>query len=64
LGLLESDPAARIQALLLISSLLVFQSGRSVSLRTMHWSSIGPDELAMVLSGVETQIDAIGHNRS
>jgi TetR/AcrR family transcriptional regulator, regulator of cefoperazone and chloramphenicol sensitivity len=64
LGLPESDPAARIRALLLISSLLAFQSGRSISLRTMHWSSIGPDELAMVLSGVEAQIDAIGHNRS
>jgi TetR/AcrR family transcriptional regulator, regulator of cefoperazone and chloramphenicol sensitivity len=59
----ENDPAARIRALLLISSLLAFQSGRSISLRTMRWSSIGPDELAMVLSGVEAQIDAIGHNR-
>ena len=64
LGLPESDPAARIRALLLISSLLAFQSGRSISLRTMHWSTIGPDELAMVLSGVDAQIDAIGHSRS
>jgi TetR/AcrR family transcriptional regulator, regulator of cefoperazone and chloramphenicol sensitivity len=64
LGIPESDPAARIRALLLISSLLAFQSGRSVSLRTMRWSTIGPVELAMVLSGVEAQIDAIGHNRS
>ena len=64
LGLPESDPAARIRALLLISSLLAFQSGRSISLRTMQWDSIGPEELAMVLAGVEAQIDAIGHNRS
>jgi TetR/AcrR family transcriptional regulator, regulator of cefoperazone and chloramphenicol sensitivity len=64
LGIPESDPAARIRALLLISSLLAFQSGRSISLRTMQWTSIGPAELAMVLSGVEAQIDAIGHNRS
>jgi HTH-type transcriptional dual regulator CecR, C-terminal domain len=58
LGRPQSDPAACIQALLLISSLLAFQSGRSVSLRTMRWSSIGPKELTMVL----TQIDAIGQN--
>jgi AcrR family transcriptional regulator len=62
LGISESDPAARIRALLLISSLLAFQSGRSISLRTMQWTSIGPPELAMVLSGVEAQIYAIGHN--
>jgi AcrR family transcriptional regulator len=60
LGRPQSDPSARIQALLLISSLLAFQSGRSVSLRTMHWSSIGPKELAMVLSSLDAQIDAIG----
>jgi len=63
LGIPESDPAARIRALLLISSLLAFQSGRSISLRTMHWPTIGPVELAMVLSAVEAQIDAIAQNR-
>jgi TetR/AcrR family transcriptional regulator, regulator of cefoperazone and chloramphenicol sensitivity len=62
LGRPQSDPAARIQALLLISSLLAFQSGRSVSLRTMHWPAIGPKELAMVLSSLDAQIDAIGRN--
>jgi TetR/AcrR family transcriptional regulator, regulator of cefoperazone and chloramphenicol sensitivity len=61
LGSSESDPAARIQALLLISSLLVFQSGRSMSLRAMKWSAIGQKEFAMVLSGLTRQIDAIGH---
>jgi AcrR family transcriptional regulator len=55
----ESDPAARIQALLMISSLLAFQSGRSISLRTMRWSTIGSEELAMVLSSLDAQIDAI-----
>jgi TetR/AcrR family transcriptional regulator, regulator of cefoperazone and chloramphenicol sensitivity len=64
LGIPESDPAARIRALLLISSLLAFQSGRSISLRTMQWTTVGPAELAMVLAGVEAQIDAIGHTRS
>jgi TetR/AcrR family transcriptional regulator, regulator of cefoperazone and chloramphenicol sensitivity len=60
LGKPENDPAARIQALLLISSLLVFQSGRSMSLRAMQWTAIGHEELAMVLSGLKAQIDAIG----
>jgi TetR/AcrR family transcriptional regulator, regulator of cefoperazone and chloramphenicol sensitivity len=64
LGRPQSDPAARIQALLLISSLLAFQSGRSISLRTMHWSSIGPKELAMVLSSLDAQIDAIGRSHA
>jgi TetR/AcrR family transcriptional regulator, regulator of cefoperazone and chloramphenicol sensitivity len=60
LGAPENEPSARIQALLLISSLLVFQSGRSMSLRAMQWTSIGQHELAMVLSGLSKQIDAIG----
>jgi TetR/AcrR family transcriptional regulator, regulator of cefoperazone and chloramphenicol sensitivity len=60
LGRPDSDPAARIQALLLISSLLAFQSGRSISLRTMRWSTIGREEVAMVLSSLDAQIDAIG----
>lgn len=59
-GRRHTDQADRIQALLLISSLLAFQSGRSISLRTMRWSTIGPDELAMILSTVAAQIDAIG----
>jgi TetR/AcrR family transcriptional regulator, regulator of cefoperazone and chloramphenicol sensitivity len=64
LGKPENDPAARIQALLLISSLLVFQSGRSMSLRAMRWATIGQAELSMVLSGLNVQIDAIGRSSS
>jgi TetR/AcrR family transcriptional regulator, regulator of cefoperazone and chloramphenicol sensitivity len=65
LGSPESDPAARVQALLLINSLFAFQSGRSsISLRIMHWSKIGHEELAMVLSVLDAQIDAIGRNPS
>jgi len=64
LGRRESDSAARLRALLLISSLLAFQSGRSVSLRTMQWSTIGREELAMVLAGLDAQIDAIGCDQS
>ncbi|HEX4111663.1 MAG TPA: CerR family C-terminal domain-containing protein [Stellaceae bacterium] len=63
-GCAEDDPAARVQALLLISSALAFQSGRRIVLRTMHWPAIGPDELAMVLSGLDAQIDALGRDRS
>jgi TetR/AcrR family transcriptional regulator, regulator of cefoperazone and chloramphenicol sensitivity len=63
LGSSEKEPAARIQALLLISSLLAFQSGRSISLRTMGWPKIGHEQLAMVLSSLDAQIDAIGSRR-
>lgn len=60
----EGDAAARVQALLLISGLLAFQSGRSISLRAMQWSTIGREEFAVVLSGLEAQIDAIGWRKS
>lgn len=58
------DANVNIQALLLISSVLAFQPGRSISLRTMHWSEVGPDELAMVQRALDAQIDAIGRQRS
>jgi AcrR family transcriptional regulator len=60
LGSPEGDSAARIQALLLICGLSAFQSSRSISLRAMQWSAIGREELGMVLSGLDAQIDAIG----
>jgi len=59
-GNAETDPAARIAALLLISSLLAFQSGRSVSMRVMKWRRIGGEEFSMILAGLNAQIDAIG----
>jgi TetR/AcrR family transcriptional regulator, regulator of cefoperazone and chloramphenicol sensitivity len=58
-GSRETGEQARVQALLLISSLLAFQPGRSISMRTMRWSSIGPKELAIVLAGLDAQIDAL-----
>ncbi len=61
LGLSSSDPAARIRALLLISSILAFQSGRSIAMRSLQWSRVGPKELALVQSAVEAQIEALGH---
>jgi len=30
----------------------------------MYWSKIGPEELAMVLSSLDAQIDAIGRRQS
>jgi hypothetical protein len=48
LGSPESDPTPRLQALLLISGLPAFRSGRRISLRAMNWSRIGHKELAMV----------------
>src|ERR1700677_2984531 len=63
-GCTESDPNARIQALTLISSLLAFQSGRSVSLRARQLSTIRQEELAQVLSSIDAQIDTIGRNHS
>jgi AcrR family transcriptional regulator len=63
LGVPEDDPAARVQALLLISSALAFQSGRRIVLRTMSWPTIGPTELAMVLAALDAEIDALGRDR-
>jgi len=62
LGRPANDQAARIRALLLISSVMAFQPGRSISLRTMQWSTVGPEELALVLSSLNAQIDAIGRD--
>lgn len=60
LGRPADDQGARIRALLLISSVMAFQPGRSISLRTMHWSAVGPEELALVLSSLNAQIESIG----
>lgn len=64
LGTTEQDPAARIRALLLISSLLAFQSGRSISLRAMGWTAVGPEQLVDVLAVLNAQIDSIGTIRA
>lgn len=56
----HNDPAVRIQALMLLSSVLSFQSGRSISLRAMQWTAIGRKELGLILAVLNAQIDAIG----
>ncbi|HTX49304.1 MAG TPA: CerR family C-terminal domain-containing protein [Caulobacteraceae bacterium] len=55
-----SEPAVRLKAQLLISTLLAFQSGRKqITLRTLGWSKIGEEELAMIIAALNAQIDAI-----
>jgi AcrR family transcriptional regulator len=62
LGQEADSPAARVHALLLISGLTAFQSGRRLSKRAMHWSTVGEKELALVREVLEAQIDALGVN--
>jgi TetR/AcrR family transcriptional regulator, regulator of cefoperazone and chloramphenicol sensitivity len=58
-GRFEPTDDDRILALLLISSLLAFQSGRNISMRSLKWSKIGPAEFTQIRSNLEAQIDAI-----
>ncbi len=62
----RAEPADddRIRALLLISSLLAFQSGRNISMRALKWSKIGPAEVARIRSSLDAQIDAIDPKRA
>ena len=60
LGQEPGSPAARVHALLLISGLTAFQSGRRLSKRAMRWSAIGEGELALVRAVLDAQIDALG----
>jgi AcrR family transcriptional regulator len=50
----------RVHAMLLISGLTAFQSGRNGALRTLRWQGVGPAELATIRAVVERQIDSIG----
>jgi len=59
-GRVEPADDDRIRALLLISSLLAFQSGRNISMRSLEWSNIGPAEVMLIRSSLNAQIDAIG----
>lgn len=55
----EAGEADRLRALLLISSLMAFRPGRSIALRTMAWTALGPHELAEVVTELNAEIDAI-----
>lgn len=58
-GLPPTDPEACAQALMLISSLLAFRTGRKVAMRALNWSAIGPAELRTVNAVLAAQIDAL-----
>ena len=53
------EPQSRIEAILLLSSLIGFGDGRSVTLRVMKWDRIGEAEFALIDEVVTRQIDAI-----
>jgi TetR/AcrR family transcriptional regulator, regulator of cefoperazone and chloramphenicol sensitivity len=52
-----TSPNARVQALLLISSVVGFQSGRSISLRLMDWPTVGQKEQQIIAAALKSQID-------
>lgn len=51
------DDRSRLQAILLIASLTAFQSGRSVSMQALQWSSIGAEEVRMISALMKSQVD-------
>jgi AcrR family transcriptional regulator len=53
------DGLARMQALLLIGSLIAFHGGRHVSARLLGWQKIGDAERRLVLAALERQISAL-----
>lgn len=58
----RESAGARVQALLLISSLTAFQSGRTVAMRTLQWTEIGPREVRIVSRALQAQIDRLGRD--
>jgi TetR/AcrR family transcriptional regulator, regulator of cefoperazone and chloramphenicol sensitivity len=60
LGERSVSQAARIEALLLISSLSAFSTARPVSLKYLQWPDAGDTRFARVRRVIEAQIDRIG----
>ena len=54
------SPAARVQALLLISSLTAFSTARPVSLKFLGWPDVGEARFALLLEVISRQIDGLG----
>ena len=54
------SPAARIQALLLISSLSAFSTARPVSLKYLQWPDASENRFARLKQVIDAQIDRIG----
>lgn len=55
----EPDEAANIEALLLISSLVIFTSGREVSLKVLGWSELSTGHLETFKRILDQRIDEI-----
>ena len=52
--------SARIRAIWLISNAMTFQGGHPILLKLTGWRQIGADELNVLLSVIDRQIDEIG----
>jgi AcrR family transcriptional regulator len=59
MGERTTSPAARVQALLLISGLSAFSTARPVALKYLAWPDAGEDRFALILKVIERQIDGI-----
>ncbi|MGB0920253.1 MAG: CerR family C-terminal domain-containing protein [Alphaproteobacteria bacterium] len=55
----RDDPTARVEAIMLISSLVAFSSDQSVAVQAMGWSAVKTPQLDLVLTALNKQIDAI-----
>lgn len=53
---------SKVQALLLISSAMVLQSGDGVSRRILKWATIGDEERRTLMAALSAQIAAIGQS--
>jgi len=60
MGEARVSQAARVEALLLISSLSAFSTARPVSLKYLRWSDAGEARFARVRAVLDAQIDRIG----
>jgi AcrR family transcriptional regulator len=52
--------AARVHAVMLLSSITSFRAGQQLSLQVMNWRKIGKSERATIVAALHTQIEAIG----
>lgn len=59
MGERATSPAARIHALLLISSLSAFSTARPVALKYMNWPDAGDTRFTRIKQVIDQQIDAI-----
>lgn len=59
-GRAEADPAARIQALLLISSLSAFSTARPVSLKFLDWPDAREERFERLVEILDAQVDRLG----